>query len=94
MQILDAAADELATSVTAALHGAGCQPGDAWRVSWMGKVITGNPRLRIRFRELVMAAHPGITTDEPHGTPLDGAALLLDLPAGHPVAALVAYAGR
>lgn len=93
-QILDAAAGELATSVTAALHGAGWQPGDAWRVSWMGKVITGNPRLRIRFRELVMAAHPGITTDEPHGTPLDGAALLLDLPADHPVTALVAYAGR
>ncbi|QKT07422.1 ATPase [Gordonia sp. X0973] len=93
-RIIDAAAAELAVSVGAALRGAGWQPGGAWRVSWMGKVLTTNPRLQTRFRELVTAAHPGVTTGDPYGIPLDGASLLLDLPDGHPIARLVAYAGR
>ncbi|GAB09394.1 hypothetical protein GOARA_036_01260 [Gordonia araii NBRC 100433] len=91
--VIDAAAAELATSVGAALRGAGWQAGDAWRVSWMGKVITTNPRLQSRFRELVAEAHPGISTADPYGIPLDGASLLLDLPGGHPVGRLVAFAG-
>ncbi|MFT4199138.1 N-acetylglucosamine kinase [Gordonia sp. (in: high G+C Gram-positive bacteria)] len=91
--ILDDAAAELATSVDAALRGAGWRSGDPWRVSWMGKVITTNPRLQARFRDLVARAHPGVRTAEPYGIPLDGASLLLDLPEDHPVKALVAYAG-
>ncbi|MFT3900153.1 MAG: BadF/BadG/BcrA/BcrD ATPase family protein [Gordonia sp. (in: high G+C Gram-positive bacteria)] len=91
--ILDGAAAELATSIGAALRGAGWRSGDKWRVSWMGKVVTTNPRLRAKFCELVTGAHPGVTTAEPYGIPLDGASLLLDLPADHPIAPLVAYAG-
>ncbi len=91
--ILDAAADELATSITAALRRAGGPPGGARRVSWMGKVITSNPRLQARFRERVHAQNRGVAVDAPYGSPLDGAALLLDLAADHPTAALVGYAG-
>ena len=52
--------------------GAGWRPGDPWRVSWMGKVITTNPQLQARFRDLVATARPGITTADPYGIPLDG----------------------
>lgn len=92
-RILDAAAAELALSIDAALRGAGRRPGDAWRVSWMGAVLTANPRLRNRFSELVAQAQPGIVLGEPHGGPLVGAALLLDPPADHPITALIATAG-
>ncbi len=92
-RILDAAAAELALSIGAALHGAGRRPGDPWRVSWMGAVLTANPRLRTRFRDLVAQAEPGIVTGAPYGGPLDGAALLLDVPGDHPIAPLIATAG-
>lgn len=92
--IIESAAEELAVSVGAALHGAGWNPGDRWRVSWMGKVITTNPHLQARFRELVATAQPGVTTADPYGIPLDGVSLLLDLPGDHPITRLVAGAGR
>ncbi|GED98099.1 N-acetylglucosamine kinase [Gordonia crocea] len=93
-QIILGAADELAASVSAALRGAGWQSGDRWRVSWMGKVITTNPRLQNRFRERLAHTHPTVTVADPHGIPLDGVAQLLDLPEDHPITGLVAYAGR
>ena len=72
---------------------AGGPPDRARRVSWMGKVITSNPRLQARFRGRGHAQDRGVAVDAPYGSPLDGAALLLDLAADHPTAALVAYAG-
>jgi N-acetylglucosamine kinase-like BadF-type ATPase len=88
--IIESAAEELAVS----LRGAGWRPGDPWRVSWMGKVITTNPQLQARFRHLVAVAQPGTTTADPYGIPLDGVSLLLDLPGDHPITRLVAGAGR
>ncbi|AZG44639.1 N-acetylglucosamine kinase [Gordonia insulae] len=80
------AAAELAGSVRAALARSGFGADVPARVSWMGKVLGRNERIRERFVDLMRSAGPDVTVAEPHGEPLDGVALLLDLPADHPLA--------
>ncbi|MEE3850094.1 BadF/BadG/BcrA/BcrD ATPase family protein [Gordonia sp. LSe1-13] len=84
--IIDRAADELATSVRTALRRSGNRPDTPTRVSWMGDVLTHNDRIRNRFVDNITRHCPSATVAAPHGAPLDGVALLLDLPAGHPLA--------
>lgn len=79
------AATELATSVSAALERSGHTAESHARVSWLGKVLTGNDLIRRRFVDLVAARHPRCTVGEPYGEPLDGVSLLLDLPSTHPL---------
>ncbi|MGV9712016.1 N-acetylglucosamine kinase [Gordonia sp. NPDC003424] len=86
--INDHAAAELATSVAAALDRSG-QSDSAARVSWLGNVLSGNDQIRRRFVELVTARHPRCRVGPPYGEPLDGVALLLDLPSSHPLAGQV-----
>lgn len=89
--INERAADELADSVRAALERSG-QTGTAARVSWIGKVLTHNDRIRARFIDAVSALPGEPSAAEPHGEPLDGVSLLLDLPIDHPLAASVGRA--
>ena len=85
--INDAAADQLALSVSTALQRSGWTSGAPGRVSWMGTVLARNERIRDRFVTLVTASAPGVRVEPPLGTALDGVSLLLDLPADHPLAA-------
>ncbi len=87
--VSDRAAEELAGSVCAALARSGHRPDAPARVSWVGEVLAHNDRIRGRFVELVGEAMPGATIGPPHGEPLDGIGLLLDLPADHPLSGQV-----
>ncbi|MYR05425.1 ATPase [Gordonia sp. SID5947] len=85
LAINDRAAAELAASVSAALRRSGHRRDEQARVSWMGQVLTRNEQIRTRFVELLGGAVPGVAVEAPHGEPLDGVGLLLDLPSGHPL---------
>ncbi len=83
------AAQQLALSVRTALAGSGWTPGTPGRVSWMGNVLGRNDQIRTRFAELVTEGAPGVVVEPPLGTPLDGVAMLLDIPADHPLDAQI-----
>jgi len=87
--ILDAAGTELAGSAIAALTRAGLRAGHDARVSWTGTVLTRNTRVRESFLTAVTAQAPGAVTGTPLGQPIDGVALLLDLPHDHPLRPLI-----
>ncbi|WP_211188842.1 N-acetylglucosamine kinase [Gordonia asplenii] len=93
-QIIDDAADELAHTVcTAARNVAPRWPAPP-RISWTGKVITGNDALRARFVERVRASIPDADVAAPLGSPLDGVARLFDAPQGHPLGREIALAAH
>ncbi|MFW0785049.1 BadF/BadG/BcrA/BcrD ATPase family protein [Gordonia sp. CPCC 206044] len=86
VHIDERAATELAGSVDAALARSGHGPDTAPRVSWMGNVLGHSTTIRARFVDLVEQSVPKVVVAPPHGDPLDGVGLLLDLPADHPLA--------
>lgn len=85
-----AAARELAHSVETSLRrvsDAG-NPDEVFRVSAVGGVFSGGLVAR-SFAEMLRTVRPGVVLEAAHGTGLDGAASLADLPAGHPLLGLV-----
>ncbi|HTN58651.1 MAG TPA: BadF/BadG/BcrA/BcrD ATPase family protein [Protaetiibacter sp.] len=84
------AAEELALSVVTALRRAGADAAPV--VSAIGGVFRGS-LVRETFEDAVRAVYPEVRFEAPHGTGLDGAAALADLPAAHPLSALVSSAG-
>lgn len=91
--VLDRAGTELAGSATAALIRAGLPAGNGARVSWTGTVLTRNARVRQSFLDAVTTTAPGAVIGPPFGEPIDGVGQLLDLPADHPLSALVRRTG-
>lgn len=84
-QIIDDAADELATSAITALDRSGREADEPVRVSWVGGVMSASDRLRNRFVENVSRRDPGVTVAPPYGSPFDGVRLLADLDGTHPL---------
>lgn len=87
------ASAELATSVAAALGRSGHRTDSSPRVSWLGKVLSSNELIRSRFIELIRGEVPHCVVAPPFGEPLDGVALLLDMPTDHPLSSQVGHAG-
>ena len=85
-QVIDDAADELATSAMTALDRSGRGPGEPARVSWVGGVMSASDRLRNRFVDTISRRAPEVSVEPPHGPPFDGVRLLTDLDAAHPLA--------
>ena len=85
-QVIDDAADELATSAMTALDRSGRGPGEPARVSWVGGVMSASDRLRNRFADTISRRAAGVSVEPPHGPPFDGVRLLTDLDAAHPLA--------
>lgn len=88
-RIITAAAAELAHTVCTAAtvgHSAWLTPP---RISWTGRVLSGNRSLRDQFTARVRASVPDAVVAPPRGEPLDGVALLFDAPPHHPLAAQV-----
>lgn len=91
-QIALRAARELATSVVAALTRISESDDDGVEeVSAIGGVFRSEP-IRSRFEELVCEARPRARMRTSCGSGLDGAALLPDLPAQHPLRAQISEA--
>jgi N-acetylglucosamine kinase-like BadF-type ATPase len=82
------AAGHLADTVVTAATRAGCD-GEAITASWSGSVLAGSPALLAAFES---ALGPRCRLAPPAGSPLDGARMLIDLPADHPLTALASEA--
>ncbi|SIR93537.1 N-acetylglucosamine kinase [Williamsia sterculiae] len=92
-RIIDDAAAALTESVVAGSRRAGWSTGHELRVSWVGKVLGSNRRLRSRFVELVIAALPEAAVEPPIGKTLDGVELLSEVDPRSPLRRLIAQAG-
>lgn len=82
------AAGHLADTVMTAATRAGCD-GETVTASWSGSVLAGSRALLAAFES---ALDPRCRLVPPAGSPLDGARLLIDLPAAHPLTALTSEA--
>lgn len=82
------AAGHLAETVVTAAARAGCD-GETITASWSGSVLAGSPVLLQAFRS---ALDPRCHLVPPAASPLDGARMLADLPAAHPLTALTSEA--
>ncbi|MFJ8600201.1 BadF/BadG/BcrA/BcrD ATPase family protein [Streptomyces shenzhenensis] len=88
-EIRAAAAAELARNADAAARRAGDAAGGQIPVSWSGSLLTAQPVLREALQLELARLDSRYLLTPPGGTQLDGARLLTDLPATHPLAALV-----
>ncbi|MBT2499646.1 hypothetical protein J7E25_11110 [Agromyces sp. ISL-38] len=93
-EIVTGAARELAHSAAAALEGAGHADGDAIRVSAVGGIVRGSVYLRGALVAALAERGRGEGLAAPLGAPIDGVARLLDVSAGHPLAAMVSTAAQ
>lgn len=84
-------AKELALAADTAVRRAGCG-GEEILVSWSGSLLTASRLLRDSFQVQLTALNPAYRLIPPLGTQLDGARIMADLPATHPLAALISRA--
>ncbi|MFZ1412554.1 MAG: BadF/BadG/BcrA/BcrD ATPase family protein [Micropruina sp.] len=91
--ILDKAAAHLSEAVIAAARRAGLMGHEPPRVCAVGEVFNSE-RVLHKFTDYLTLQWPNFAVTPPQGTPLDGAAMLVDLDSASPMASRVARARR
>ncbi|MFB8369633.1 N-acetylglucosamine kinase [Pseudarthrobacter sp. NPDC055928] len=92
-RIIERATDELALSVGASLRNTRWDAGSCPSISWVGSILS-NPLMSRPLRRKLELAWPNAEILPPQGGPLDGAAIIPDLPLDHPLHPLLHVATK